>query len=102
MPDLNSDTRNVLLTCARIWATVETDTIYSKPDAASWVIERLPEEYRPAMKRAREIYIGDETEYWDDVKIIIQPCVNDMVSRILKKISLIEMSDYPGKIIKLA
>jgi hypothetical protein len=102
MPDLHSDTRNVLLTYARIWTTAETNTIHSKPDAANWVIERLPEEYRPAMKRARAICIGDEIEYWDDVKIIIQPCVNYIVSQILKQISLIELSGYPDKIIKLA
>ncbi len=32
--DLEHDTRNVLLTFARIWSTLETDTIRSKPSAA--------------------------------------------------------------------
>ena len=33
--NLNTDTCNVLLTLARIWSTVKTDRIYSKPGAAS-------------------------------------------------------------------
>ena len=35
--EIVSDTRNVLLTLARIWSTVETDIIRSKPMAADWV-----------------------------------------------------------------
>ena len=46
MSDLDSDVRNVLLTLARIWSTVATDAIRSKPAAADWVIHRLPEKSR--------------------------------------------------------
>jgi|SRR3989304_2916709 len=41
--DIDSDTRNVLLTLARIWSTVATGAIRSKDAAADWVLERLPE-----------------------------------------------------------
>lgn len=38
--DIESDTRNVLLTYARIWSTLETSEIRSKPNAADWVMTR--------------------------------------------------------------
>ena len=47
MNDLDWDTRNVLLTFARIWKTVTTDSISSKPTAAAWAIDRLPKNYQP-------------------------------------------------------
>ncbi|CAM2894276.1 aminoglycoside adenylyltransferase domain-containing protein [Legionella anisa] len=50
---LEHDIRNVLLTYARIWSTLETNQIRSKPDAADWVIERLPKMYQPVMNRAK-------------------------------------------------
>src|ERR1700731_2916994 len=51
--DLEHDTRNVLLTFARIWSTLETDAIRPKPAAADWVMNRLPKMYQPVMKRAK-------------------------------------------------
>ena len=53
--DIDSDTRNVILTLARIWSTLETGIIRSKDAAADWVLERLPEAHRPVLARAREI-----------------------------------------------
>lgn len=84
--ELYSDTRNVLLTYARIWITVKTDSIHSKPAAASWAIEHLPEKYRPVMKRARAICTGEENEYWDDIQSLIKPCADFMASEINKHI----------------
>ena len=102
MDELHSDTRNVLLTYARIWSVMETDAIRSKPDAAAWAINRLPEEYKPVMKRAWAICIGEENEYWDDIKTLIQPCADYMVRQINKIISLLASSDITLKSIKLA
>ncbi len=102
MADLNSDTRNVLLTYARIWSTLETDTIRSKPAAADWVIDRLPENYRPVMSRAKAICIGEDNEYWDDIKSLIQPCADFILSHINKQISSVEGSDHTSKSITLA
>jgi predicted nucleotidyltransferase len=62
--DLPSDTRNVLLTFARIWTTIVTGTIQSKDAAATWALERLPEQHRPVLARARAGYLGDEHETW--------------------------------------
>jgi len=102
MADLHQDTRNVLLTYARIWSTIETDSIRSKPDAATWAITRLPDEYKPVMQRAYTICIGKENESWGDIKTIIQPCADYMVDKINTIISLLESSDQTNKSIKLA
>ncbi|WP_328340223.1 aminoglycoside adenylyltransferase family protein [Streptomyces violaceus] len=65
MDELDSDTRNVLLTLARIWATLTTGDIRSKDAAAAWALGRLPAENRPVLARARAVYLGEEDERWD-------------------------------------
>lgn len=99
--DLEHDTRNVLLTYARIWNTVETNTIRSKPAAADWVINRLPKSYQPVMQRAQSICIGTENEHWDDIKQLIKPCADFMMDKINAQIPLIKFND-PNELIKLA
>lgn len=65
--DLESDTRNVLLTLARIWTTLQTGQIRSKDAAAAWVLEQLPPEHKPVLARARAMYLeGEDEERWDD------------------------------------
>lgn len=80
--ELMLDTRNVLLTYARIWSTLETNAISPKPVAAAWVMSQLPEMYQPVMKRARSICVGLENEYWDDVQELIKPCADFMIGKI--------------------
>jgi len=58
LADLASDTRNVLLTLARVWMTLDTGTINSKDAAASWALDRLPARRRPVLVRARSLYLG--------------------------------------------
>ena len=102
MSDLDSDVRNVLLTFARIWSTVATGAIRSKPAAADWVINRLPEKYRPVMERAKAICKGEEKEYWDDLKELIRPCADFMLSEGNNKISEIMLSDDRNRSITIA
>jgi predicted nucleotidyltransferase len=64
LADLESDTRNVLLTFARIWFTLETGIVGSKDEAAAWVIERLPDEHTGALIRARELYLAGADIDW--------------------------------------
>jgi predicted nucleotidyltransferase len=66
--DIESDTRNVVLTLARIWNGIETDEVRSKDAAADWALPRLPPQLRPVLARARGIYLGDEEENWDDLQ----------------------------------
>lgn len=100
--ELKDDTRNVLLTFARMWCTLETDTIFSKPEAATWALAQLPQLYHPVMKRARDICLGDEKEDWQDIKDLLQPCADYMMSKINQKISLLESNGYHNKTIKMA
>ncbi|GAA0594698.1 hypothetical protein GCM10009546_66140 [Actinomadura livida] len=66
--EVETDTRNVLLTFARIWSTLVTGRIWSKDEAASWALARLPVEHRAVLVRARSIYLGLEDERWDDLQ----------------------------------
>ena len=58
LEDVRSDTRNVLLTLARVWATLATGVVLSKDQAADWVLSRLPVEHHSAMTAARDAYLG--------------------------------------------
>jgi predicted nucleotidyltransferase len=60
LDNLDSDTRNVILALARIWGTVATGVIRSKDAAADWALDRLAEEHRTVLARARAIYLGEE------------------------------------------
>jgi predicted nucleotidyltransferase len=72
--DLESDTRNVLLTLARVWFTVVTGEMRSKDAAADWAMVRLAAtsaapaavDLRP-LERARRMYLDgldDEDDPW--------------------------------------
>lgn len=99
--DLEHDTRNVLLTYARIWSTLETDAIRSKPAAADWVLQHLPKLYQLVMQRAKLICKGIENEYWNDIQTAIKPCADFIVNRINERIAKISF-DNPKQSIKLA
>jgi predicted nucleotidyltransferase len=99
--DLKQDTRNILLTYARIWSTLATNAIRSKPAAADWAINHLPKKYQPVMKRAKSICIGIENEQWDDIETLIHPCADFMADKINAHIPLVNFND-PNLHIKLA
>ncbi len=62
--DLETDTRNVLLTLARIWTTLATGEIRSKDVAAAWCIAQLPEADGSLLARARSAYMEGWDESW--------------------------------------
>ncbi len=80
--DLDEDTRNVILTLARIWSTVATGVIRSKDAAADWALDRLPAEHRAVLARARAIYLDDEEERWDDIRPHVRPHAHHVVAEI--------------------
>ncbi|MBM4407167.1 MAG: DUF4111 domain-containing protein, partial [Chloroflexi bacterium] len=82
LADLASDTRNVLLTLARIWSTVETGAIRSKDAAADWALARLPDEHRAVLERAQAIYLGEAAERWDDLAEGIWPLADYLATEI--------------------
>lgn len=65
LADLEDDTRNVLLTLARMWTTNATGAIWSKADAAQWAAERLPSPDRRLLARARALYLEGGWGEWD-------------------------------------
>jgi predicted nucleotidyltransferase len=78
--DVDSDTRNVILTLARIWSAVETDEVHSKDSAAEWALARLPEEHRPVLERARDLYRDGGYGPWDDIRPQVEAYVAYLVS----------------------
>jgi streptomycin 3"-adenylyltransferase len=80
--DLQSDTRNVLLTFARIWSTLATGVIRSKDAAADWALHRLPEKHRLVLARARAIYLDQHPEHWDDIGDQLEPHVEYVIAEI--------------------
>jgi predicted nucleotidyltransferase len=62
--ELGPDTRNVLLTFARMWTTVGTGEIRSKDEAASWAMARLSSQHRPVLELARRGYLGEVEDDW--------------------------------------
>ena len=64
LADLETDTRNVLLTFGRVWFTLETGRIGSKDEAAAWAIERLPAMQQAVLDRARQLYLDGTDIDW--------------------------------------
>jgi predicted nucleotidyltransferase len=82
MAELDSDTRNVVLTLARIWTTLGTGAITTKDAAADWAMVRLPAEHRAVLARARAVYLGEEEERWDDLGPRVRPHAEYVVTEI--------------------
>ncbi|MFD2796341.1 aminoglycoside adenylyltransferase family protein [Promicromonospora vindobonensis] len=58
LDELTDDARNVVLTLARVWATLATGRILSKDAAAEWALPHLPPEHRAVLEHARGLYLG--------------------------------------------
>lgn len=63
--DLAWDTRNVLLTFARMWYTVVTGEVVSKESAATWSAGRLAKPLDQPLLRARSNYTDGVAGAWD-------------------------------------
>jgi streptomycin 3"-adenylyltransferase len=88
LADLETDTRNVLLTLARILATLSTGEIVPKDAAADLVGHRLPGPARAMLERARLMYLqglndDDPGAGWagmeDDVRAAASAIVSEIV-----------------------
>jgi predicted nucleotidyltransferase len=64
--ETQDDTRNSLLTLARIWFTLETGGIESKDTAATWALERMPAGVGAGLRMARAGYLGEAPDTWDE------------------------------------
>jgi streptomycin 3"-adenylyltransferase len=93
--NLTCDTRNILLTYARIWAMLTTDSIWPKPEAALWAMEQLPIGHKEVMARARSICIGEQAEYWEDMVPQVHRCVDFMEAKIRERFKAAIFIDGP-------
>ena len=80
--DIHSDTRNMILTLARMWSTFSTGAIRSKDEAANWVLERIPTAHHQVLVRARDAYLGSRAERWNDLSSALASCVEYMIAEI--------------------
>ena len=80
LADLETDTRNVLLTLARIWTTVETGELRPKDAAADWAMARLPEAHRAVLGQARTGYLTGGEEAWEPADA--RAAADELVGRI--------------------
>ncbi len=86
LADLADDTRNVLLTLARIWTTLATGHVVPKHTAADWALTHLPAQHRPALQHARDLYLTTlyEDEVWPrELMEQVRPHVDEVLARTL-------------------
>lgn len=82
LTDLGPDTRNVILTLARIWATLATGRILAKDAAADWALARLPAAERVVLERARDAYLSGDDGTFDDLAPLVRPLADRLVAEI--------------------
>ena len=82
LADLAPDTRNVLLTLARILVTVETGRLVPKDEAADLALPRLDPVCRAVLQRARDDYLGPGWGSFEDSAAHVRPCADALVDAI--------------------
>ncbi|OKH99347.1 nucleotidyltransferase [Streptomyces sp. CB02923] len=85
LDDVDDDTRNVVLTLARVWTTLATGRITSKDAAADWALARLPPRHRPVLRHARELYLHrrySEETWNDELRTLVRPHVDHVLAEI--------------------
>ena len=60
------DERNVLLTLSRMWYTLDTGKFASKDQATLWAEGKVPAEHASLLRLARDAYLGNRSDRWDD------------------------------------
>ncbi|GCD40983.1 aminoglycoside adenylyltransferase family protein [Streptomyces paromomycinus] len=85
LDEVDSDTRNVVLTLARIWSTLATGEIRTKDAAADWALDRLPPRHRPVLRHARDLYLTrrySEESWSDGLRSRVRPHVDHVLTEI--------------------
>jgi streptomycin 3"-adenylyltransferase len=78
LDDLETDTSNVLLTLARVAHTLATGAFASKDGAADWALPRVSGRARPALQRARGVYVGAERDSWDELEAEVNHAAGEL------------------------
>jgi predicted nucleotidyltransferase len=92
LAELETDTRNVLLTLARMWSTLATGEVRSKDAAAAWAEEFLAANQARLIAAARAGYLGDDDGPWEP----IMPAVRDVADAMTARIRALPPPDASG------
>ncbi len=82
LQNLVGDERNVLLTLARMWFTLETGALAAKDKAAAWALTRVPPPLSEPLRLARSGYLGECREDWRGRDDQLRPLVRFLKERI--------------------
>ncbi len=85
LQDLDDDTRNVLLTLARVWATLATGRIMPKDAAAQWALARLPPEHHPVLRHVRYLYLHrrySDEDWTAELRAGVRPLADHVLAEI--------------------
>ncbi|MCD9032160.1 DUF4111 domain-containing protein [Luteimonas sp. Y-2-2-4F] len=82
---LDGEELHALLTLARMWITLRCGDIVPKDVAAARVDAWLPEAHRPALARARAIYLGDLANDWTGWSPHVAACARFMADAALQE-----------------
>lgn len=82
LQNLVGDERNVLLTLARMWFTLETGALAAKDRAAAWALTRVPPPFSEPLRLARSGYLGECREDWRGRDDQLRPLVRFLKERI--------------------
>jgi streptomycin 3"-adenylyltransferase len=93
--NIEADTRNGILALARIWSALVTGALYSKDAAAAWALDRLPDEHKAVLARARAIYLSGGEDRWEDLSEDVRRYVDHVVGEIKRVCRASDAAD-PG------
>ncbi|HHV67675.1 MAG TPA: DUF4111 domain-containing protein [Ochrobactrum intermedium] len=79
LDSLNEDTRNVLLTLARMWRTASSGDFVSKDEAVIWAVPKLTEQDASTLDHARRAYLGEVSDDWRNCR--------DVAKRLAEKLA---------------
>lgn len=81
---LQDDTRNVLLTLARMWHTASSRAFVSKDEAALWAIPRLARDKALTLAHAREAYLGEVADDWQGGRDAARKLADQLALNVIK------------------
>jgi streptomycin 3"-adenylyltransferase len=83
---LLGDERNVLLTLARMWRTGATGEFAPKDAAATWAEARMPERDAKPLTLAREAYLGNLEDTWEERRVAVLHTADYLRQRVLEHV----------------
>ncbi len=80
--NLAGDERNVLLTLARMWYTLETGTFAPKDAAAEWALPLVSSETAAALALAQAAYRGAAVDDWQSHPLLAGQAADELAHQV--------------------